>query len=97
MNKLKAFKILTDSNQQMDFDVTPILINEDHLVSIKPIKMMVNEHLLDGYWIRTSNGKKYRAIEIPEELKNLLSQPEKKSLNALMKTNKSSSQEVSLQ
>ena len=67
MGKLKLFKILTDSNQQMDFDVTPILINEDHLVSIKPIKMMINDHLLDGFWIRTSNGKKYRAIEIPEE------------------------------
>jgi hypothetical protein len=84
MKKLKLFKILTDSNQQMDFDVTPILINEDHLVSVKPIKMMINDHLLDGFWIRTSNGKKYRAIEIPPELNELLEQGEKKSLNEIM-------------
>jgi len=96
MRKLKLFKILTDSNQQMDFDVTPILINEDHLVSIKPIKMMINDHLLDGYWIRTSNGKKYRAIEIPQELKDLLETGEKKSLSELMSGSDSQSQ-ISLQ
>ena len=84
MGKLKLFKILTDSNQQMDFDITPILINEDHLVSIKPIKMMINDHLLDGFWIRTSNSKKYRAIEIPEEFKLLIEQGEKKSLNEVL-------------
>ena len=84
MSKLKLFKILTDSNQQMDFDVTPILINEDHLVSIKPIKMMINENLLEGYWIRTSNGKKYRAIEIPAEFKLAMEQGEKKSLSELL-------------
>ena len=78
MGKLKLFKILTDSNQQMDFDVTPILINEDHLVSIKPIRMMINDNLLDGYWIRTSNGKKYRAIEVPEEYKTQMDEGEKK-------------------
>ena len=78
MGKLKLFKILTDSNQQMDFDVTPILINEDHLVSIKPIRMMINDNLLDGYWIRTSNGKKYRAIEVPEEYKAQMDEGEKK-------------------
>ena len=96
MGKLKLFKILTDSNQQMDFDVTPILINEDHLVSIKPIKMMINDHLLDGYWIRTSNGKKYRAVEIPEDLKTLLDQGEKKSLNEMMSSS-SPSEQISLQ
>lgn len=84
MGKLKLFKILTDSNQQMDFDVTPILINEDHLVSIKPIRMMINDNLLDGYWIRTSNGKKYRAIEVPEEYKAQMNEGEKKSLNEVL-------------
>lgn len=96
MGKLKIFKILTDSNQQMDYDVTPILINEDHLVSIKPIKMMINDNLLEGYWIRTSNGKKYRAIEIPQELKDLLQSGEKKSLNEILSELSSESQ-ISLQ
>ena len=87
MGNLKLFKILTDSNQQMDFDVTPILINEDHLVSIKPIRMMINDNLLDGYWIRTSNGKKYRAIEVPEEYKVQMDEGEKKSLNEVLLQN----------
>ena len=80
----------------MDFDVTPVLINVDHLVSIKPIKMMINDHLLDGFWIRTTNGKKYRAIEIPSELKSLLESGEKKSLNEMMSAGKSEHQ-ISLQ
>ena len=68
----------------------------DHLVSVKPIKMMINDHLLDGYWIRTSNGKKYRAIEIPQELNQLLEQGEKKSLNEMMSNTDTQSQ-ISLQ
>ena len=92
MGKLKLFKILTDSNQQMDFDVTPILINEDHLVSIKPIKMMINDNLLDGYWIRTSNGKKYRAIEIPSEYSDQIELGEKKSLSEVVSLNETAHQ-----
>ena len=78
---LKLFKILTETDQQIDFDVTPILININHIISIKPINMMVNESLINGYWIRTSNGKKYRATDIPEALSTLLDDSEKKNLN----------------
>lgn len=49
-----------------------ILINRDHIVSIKPIKMVVEERVMDGYWLRTSNGKKYRAIEVPLAVSDLL-------------------------
>ena len=78
---LKLFKILTETDQQIDFDVTPILLNIDHIISVKPINMMVNETLINGFWIRTSNGKKYRATEIPESLMDLLVNTEKKNLN----------------
>lgn len=49
-----------------------ILINAQHIVSIKPIRVVLKENLFEGYWIRLSNGKKYRALVIPIELKNML-------------------------
>jgi hypothetical protein len=50
-----------------------ILINLDHIVSVKPIQVVLEDKILEGYWIRTTNGKKYRSIDIPEELKSLIS------------------------
>lgn len=49
-----------------------ILVNVDHIVSIKPIRVMLKSHLYEGHWLRLSNGKKYRALEIPLELQFLL-------------------------
>ena len=69
---MRLFYILTETNQRMDLEVVPMLINLNHLVSIKPIRIMANEELIDGYWVRISNGKKYRAIQIPAELKEQL-------------------------
>ena len=69
---MRLFHILTETNQRMDLEVVPMLINLNHLVSIKPIRIMANEELIDGYWVRISNGKKYRAIQIPAELKEQL-------------------------
>ena len=46
-----------------------MLINGDQIVSIKPIKMTTDDRdVLDGYWIRLTNGKKYRALQIPASL-----------------------------
>jgi len=43
------------------------LINPDHIVSVKPIKVATETRdVIDGYWIRLSNGKKYRAIQVPK-------------------------------
>ncbi len=67
--EMRLFHILTETNQRMDMEVVPMLINLNHLVSIKPIRIMANDELIDGYWVRISNGKKYRAIQIPAELK----------------------------
>ena len=67
------FKIISQRDMQ-SFETVyeTILINRDHIVSIKPIKMVVEERVMDGYWVRTSNGKKYRAIEVPLAVSDLL-------------------------
>jgi hypothetical protein len=45
-----------------------ILFNLDHIVSIKPIRISTPDRLINGFWIRTTNGKKYKAVKIPQEL-----------------------------
>lgn len=69
--KFFRFVLLTEKEGHISgLNREEILINPRHLVSIKPIKIMdENNNIYDGHWLRTSNGKKYKAIEIPEELK----------------------------
>lgn len=70
---LEKFRIVSPKDgQSVDNVFETLLINDDHIISLKPIRMVVEEKLVKGYWIRTTNGKKYRAVEIPERLKNLL-------------------------
>ncbi len=65
-NRLKA--------QQID-EKTNILINLEHIVSVKPIKLSTaKREVIDGYWIRLSNGKKYRAIQVPKLILEELNQ-----------------------
>jgi hypothetical protein len=64
---LKRFTIVNENESLQTTDKTSILINLEHIVSIKPIKLsMKNQEVIDGYWIRLSNGKKYRAIQVPK-------------------------------
>ena len=66
---LQRFKIVSPKDgQSVDNIFETLLINTKHIISLKPIRMVVDEKLIMGYWIRTSNGKKYRAVEIPEAL-----------------------------
>jgi ABC-type uncharacterized transport system permease subunit len=66
---LERFKIVSPKDgQSVDNIFEILLINTDHIVSLKPIRMVVDEKLVMGYWIRTTNGKKYRAVEIPAAL-----------------------------
>ncbi len=70
---LERFKIVSPKDgQSVDNIFETLLINTDHIVSLKPIRMVVDEKLVLGYWIRTTNGKKYRAVEIPTALKSVL-------------------------
>lgn len=72
---LQRFRIVSPKDgQSVDNVFETLLINVDHIVSLKPIRMVVEEKLVKGYWIRTSNGKKYRAVEIPEKLKTILNE-----------------------
>ena len=74
---LEKFKIVSPKDgQSVDNVFESLLINADHIISLKPIRMVVEEKLVKGYWIRTTNGKKYRAVEIPERLKQILNEDE---------------------
>ena len=46
----------------------PMLLNAQHITSIKPINILVKGSVIAGFWIRMSNGKKYKATRIPKEL-----------------------------
>lgn len=70
---LEKFKIVSPKDgQSVDNIFETLLINTEHIISLKPIRMVIDEKLILGYWIRTSNGKKYRAVDIPESLKIIL-------------------------
>ncbi len=49
-----------------------VLFNLDHIISIKPIRINRPDKLLNGFWIRTTNGKKYRASKIPDDLLEII-------------------------
>ena len=71
---LKKFTIFHSDESQRITQEIPILLNLDHLVSLKPIKMTAEDRkVINGYWIRMSNGKKYKAVQIPSEVTDLLS------------------------
>ena len=63
---LKRFTILVHNEALQNDERVNMLINLEHIVSVKPIKMTTDDRCqIDGYWIRLSNGKKYRAIQVP--------------------------------
>lgn len=67
------FKILqTREEHSAEMKLVDILFNINHIVSIKPIKIVLDDCILNGFWIRLTNGKKYKATEIPHKYKNLL-------------------------
>lgn len=72
-DKFKKFKLFQDREDSVveGLGVT-MLINLDHLVSVKPINVPTSEGVVKAYWLRLTNGKKYKAIEIPSELSSLL-------------------------
>jgi hypothetical protein len=65
--KLLQFTIVNTDNKTDLKANNKILINEDHIVSIKPINIMsADKRVIQGFWIRLSNGKKYKAISVPK-------------------------------
>jgi len=61
------FVILSENDQQgVAGSEQTILLNPKHIVSIKPIKLVSSDQrVLEAFWIRLTNGKKYRATQIP--------------------------------
>lgn len=59
-----------------------VLFNVDHIISIKPIRIARPDRLLNGFWIRTTNGKKYRASKIPDDLLNIIGEKYQGSITA---------------
>lgn len=67
--KFQKFTILNPKpNAGQETDEVEMLLNSDHIISIKPIRINRTDKLLNGFWIRTTNGKKYRASKIPSDL-----------------------------
>jgi hypothetical protein len=72
-NKLLKFTIISERNiQALEDSHDSILLSVDHIVSVKPIRIVSDDKVLKGYWVRMSNGKKYRAIEVPKEIAELM-------------------------
>lgn len=66
------FRVLNSDNESelagIDY---PILLNKDQITSIKPINMMKDDDIISGFWIRLSNGKKYKATRVPQAIYDL--------------------------
>lgn len=72
--EFKKFTILNASSSHQGQEEIDILINPSHIVSIKSIKMTTADlRVIEGYWIRLTNGKKYKAVKIPDSIKDVFS------------------------
>lgn len=71
--KFKKFIMLAKNDTQQVDEEVEMIINLDHVISVKPIRMMAQDRrVIKGYWVRLSNGKKYKATSIPQELLDAL-------------------------
>lgn len=66
--KFTIINMKTSKNQDEE---SVILLNLRHIISIKPIQKLVDGKITTQLWIKTSNGKKYRASKIPLEVLSL--------------------------
>lgn len=70
--KFQKFTVFNAKASPQEAEEVEVLFNLDHIISIKPIRISRADKLLNGFWIRTSNGKKYRASKIPDELLGII-------------------------
>lgn len=69
------------TNNPQEAEEIEVLFNLDHIISIKPIRISRSDKLLNGFWIRTTNGKKYRASKIPDELLGVIGEKYQGTVN----------------
>lgn len=80
--KFKKFTILNiKSPGSSGSEEVEVLFNLDHIISIKPIRISRPDKLLNGFWIRTTNGKKYHASKIPDELLEVIGEKYQGAIN----------------
>lgn len=79
--KFRKFKILDTKASGQETSEIEVLFNLDHIISIKPIRISRPDKLLNGFWIRTTNGKKYRASQIPDDLLEIIGEKYQGSVN----------------
>lgn len=81
--KFRKFSILDTkaSGATTEANEVEVLFNLDHIISIKPIRISRPDKLLNGFWIRTTNGKKYRASKIPDDLLEVIGEQYQGSVN----------------
>lgn len=72
MEQFRPFTLIgdKDDNQHGNSEEV-VLLNINHIVSIKPINIVIEGDVIKGYWIRTTNGKKYRATKVPAEVEQM--------------------------
>ncbi len=79
--KFQKFTIFNAKSSPQEAEEIEVLFNLDHIISIKPIRISRADKLLNGFWIRTSNGKKYRASKIPDELLGIIGEKYQGAVN----------------
>lgn len=85
--KFRKFNILdTKGSGAGDTEEVEVLFNLDHIISIKPIRISRPDKLLNGFWIRTTNGKKYRASKIPDDLLEVIGEKYQGAVNIALET-----------
>lgn len=83
--KFRKFNILDTKVAGQETEIE-VLFNLDHIISIKPIRISRPDKLLNGFWIRTTNGKKYRASKIPEDLLEVIGEKYSSPINMALET-----------
>lgn len=79
--KFQKFKVLNARTAAGQEEEQEVLFNLDHIISIKPIRISRPDRLINGFWIRTTNGKKYRASRIPDELLEIIGEQYQGAVN----------------
>ena len=73
MTRFAKFTIVSERDvQALENTHQEILLNLNQIISVKPINIVVSGEVVQGFWIRMANGKKYRCIKVPEEISKLI-------------------------
>lgn len=79
--QFRKFTVFNPKAMPQEAEEIEVLFNLNHIVSIKPIRISRSDKLINGFWIRTSNGKKYRASQIPDELLGVIGEKYQGNVN----------------